>query len=768
MWSLSSGLAASIRGSTTDAFFPVAALGVLLGFLLAARRVRAMWAWTIMLLLGLIFTVIHIGNLSRSFFNVVQAGSEYQMAGLKQWPALTPPDSSELRTASRQLISGTTKVIRRVVDWANNYYRGRVKEDSLVRKILWSVSALLAAAWAGWGIQRHRQALPALAPATALLAYVLDYSGADSLILQFHLFLLLMLVSLTEGSAALNKLTEGHPRLGANQSALQATIAAAFLLVLIAGYIPSASSYNSLDEDKRVLQRNNAVAQALGLQVVTAQEGSVLYYSPTLPREHLVGSTPGASPNVVFYVSTGDLPPMERVIRAEAPPRYYWRAVTYDVYTGRGWATTISKTVDVSPNQSWLETIPSGFRMLHLEVKKAVPYSGMVWTGTLLESDQPFEAAWRFPPDSLPQRDEPLRGADLAAALTESGSYQADALLPTASIEELRASTIQYPERIRLQYLALPSTVPERVLALAEELTSDAPNPFDRARAIETYLHRFPYSLDVPIPPADRDVTDYFLFDLQRGYCDYYATAMVVLARAAGLPARLVIGYASGEYDPREAHYIVRERDAHSWVEIYFTDIGWVEFEPTANRPPIEREAQSVVTAPGEQTDLTETKPVSEPGLFGVIEKIPQVFLFSLLAISGTAIAAWRLINMSNRQRRPREAISRLYQEVYRLGRAFSSDSSPAETPSQFAERLGSRLSEMAHQSRFGNLLAPARGELASLTDVYLRSLYSPRLPTRAELKSVFKLWRRFSLRLHLARLLYRIKVRPGSLSPMD
>ena len=103
-----------------------------------------------------------------------------------------------------------------------------------------------------------------------------------------------------------------------------------------------------------------------------------------------------------------------------------------------------------------------------------------------------------------------------------------------------------------------------------------------RLLAIEAYLRTISYTLDVPAPPLDRDVADYFLFDLRRGYCDYFATAMVVLARSVGIPARLVTGYASGGYDVISAQFVVLEKDAHSWVEVYFPSYGWVEFEPTS------------------------------------------------------------------------------------------------------------------------------------------------------------------------------------------
>ncbi|MBK8796669.1 MAG: transglutaminase domain-containing protein [Anaerolineales bacterium] len=107
---------------------------------------------------------------------------------------------------------------------------------------------------------------------------------------------------------------------------------------------------------------------------------------------------------------------------------------------------------------------------------------------------------------------------------------------------------------------------------------------------MERYLRTFPYDLSVPpLPEAVTDVADYFLFDLQRGYCDYYATSFVVLARAAGIPARFVTGFTSGAWNPTEQVWTVTEANAHSWPEVYFPAVGWVPFEPTAGRPELTR-----------------------------------------------------------------------------------------------------------------------------------------------------------------------------------
>lgn len=130
---------------------------------------------------------------------------------------------------------------------------------------------------------------------------------------------------------------------------------------------------------------------------------------------------------------------------------------------------------------------------------------------------------------------------------------------------QLRSSGDDYPTWILDRYLALPNDIPSRVLGLARDLTATQPTQYDRALAIETHLRSYAYTLDISTPPPGKDVVDYFLFDLKRGYCDYYATSMVVLARAAGIPARLVVGYATGSYDDQNHRYVVTAADAHSW-----------------------------------------------------------------------------------------------------------------------------------------------------------------------------------------------------------
>ena len=109
------------------------------------------------------------------------------------------------------------------------------------------------------------------------------------------------------------------------------------------------------------------------------------------------------------------------------------------------------------------------------------------------------------------------------------------------------------------------------------------------AIALQNYLRTFKYSTHVTLPPAGRDSVDYFLFDSQEGYCEYYSSAMVVMLRALGIPAREATGYAPGEYDARTRQWTVRESSSHAWPEVYFPAWARQQFEPTPSQSVLDR-----------------------------------------------------------------------------------------------------------------------------------------------------------------------------------
>jgi hypothetical protein len=316
---------------------------------------------------------------------------------------------------------------------------------------------------------------------------------------------------------------------------------------------------------------------------------------------------------------------------------------------------------------------------------------------------------------------------------------------------QLRTAGIDYPESIRNRFLALPDSIPPRVMMLAREITAAATTPYDRARAIESYLRAFPYTLDLPAPPPKRDVADYFLFDLQKGYCDYYATAMVVLARAANLPARLVTGYATGSYDIDTARYTITEADAHSWVEVYFPAYGWVEFEPTGGRPPIERPVQTEATPTFENGALTPGGGRTETGT-------SPVWWPTLLWGLGGAVAAafaWQMVDRIRLGRMtPSQTIHVLYRRLTSHAGRLSVSTTVGDTPYEFADTFVERLVRLTQTSRLRSALNPAIDETRWLVTLYVRACYSPHPPERVEQKRAVATWGKLKWRLWSVRFL--------------
>lgn len=159
--------------------------------------------------------------------------------------------------------------------------------------------------------------------------------------------------------------------------------------------------------------------------------------------------------------------------------------------------------------------------------------------------------------------------------------YEATSLLPSPLPADVRLAGTQYPAEISDTYLQLPGGLDRRIPEMAKQITASNTNPFDKARAIEGYLRsHFGYTLDLSGPPQ-KDPLAYFLFQKRAGHCEYFATAMTVMLRTQGIPARYINGFQMGEYNDVAGDLVVRQSDAHSWVEAYFPGFGWLTFDPT-------------------------------------------------------------------------------------------------------------------------------------------------------------------------------------------
>jgi transglutaminase-like putative cysteine protease len=158
--------------------------------------------------------------------------------------------------------------------------------------------------------------------------------------------------------------------------------------------------------------------------------------------------------------------------------------------------------------------------------------------------------------------------------------YEGLSQLPNIPLARLREAPAVYPDEVSETYLQVPRLDP-RIKQLAEDVTARANNPYDKARAIELYLKsHYGYTLDLRGDPG-ADPLAYFLFTRKAGHCEYFASAMAIMLREVGIPARYATGFLPGEFNDVGGDYIIRASDAHAWVEAYFPGYGWVTFDPT-------------------------------------------------------------------------------------------------------------------------------------------------------------------------------------------
>ena len=436
-----------------------------------------------------------------------------------------------------------------------------------------------------------------------------------------------------------------------------------------------------------------------------------------------LGQAPNLGDRIVFYV--------------DAPAGHFWRAVSYDFYTGAGWRTTETDRADkVTPNYQEREKLDATFEIV-------VSHANL-----LFAANEPTKASvpYQFQTGEDRAYSTSLRAVNRNQA---QGTYTTSSLVSKATKDELRKATTVYPAYIKSKYSQLPSSLPQRVRDLAHKVADGKATPYEKAEAIESYLRAtYKYSTVVKTAPAGRDPVDYFLFDLKADFCEYFASSMAVMLREVGVPARVVEGFTSGQFDPDANRYAVRELNAHAWVEVYFPQYGWIEFEPTPSEAPFPRADSDV--APGDSDgsggrtgredseglqfapdpgDVTGGLDDAPPDLSGV--RAPQpvdprpalgVLALALLAIAFLVLRfEWRFRGL--------ETIDSAWGKTRLLGAYAGHAPRASETPYEYAASLGRAVPEVSDPLR---TIAHAR----------VQQLYAPRGATEAERAAAVDAWR--------------------------
>lgn len=254
----------------------------------------------------------------------------------------------------------------------------------------------------------------------------------------------------------------------------------------------------------------------------------------------------------------------------------YWRGVTFDFYNGHSWSNNLAKRFNPEINGKGESIINKGLRGKGL-------YQEIILEP--LDTTVLFAASHIERLDGrLPSIKKDMMGSIYTPYPPFSRiQYSAYSRLDSISEEDKLLESKSYPPDIERPYLQLPDET-EKIGDLARSITSDSKGIIDKINAVERYLkENYRYTLDVEPAKAENPIED-FLFRQKAGYCEYYATAMVIMLRGIGIPSRLVTGFLAGEWNEIGGYFTVRQKDAHTWVEAYLPRSGWVTFDPT---PPV-------------------------------------------------------------------------------------------------------------------------------------------------------------------------------------
>ncbi|HMO94812.1 MAG TPA: transglutaminase-like domain-containing protein, partial [Tepidiformaceae bacterium] len=460
----------------------------------------------------------------------------------------------------------------RMVEWVQVVRAGDISNDDLPFVTLAHVLTFLAAYFAAWSIFRWRNAWLAVVPAGIILLTNISFlNGQPSGAFVVFLFGSIILIARLHLQANMDRWkSQGveYPEF-ISLSAIQLTVATAAALVIFAWQVPLGNQANAVESVF------NAVTKPFSGQSdhlvrlfhnIDSRKGANLHgFGDTLP--------------IQGEVTLGT----KQLFEVQSPEPGLLRAASYDVYTGNGWRVGGRDSSRVNARDLAVDADAAAYQARDVSILRVTVKDS---ESTLLTPGSALAANVDVTIFTAPDATGDIEKIVSRRGLREDDTYNSFGSVSRANETQLRGDSTDYPDWVRDRYLQLPD-VPERVAAEAFRIVREAgaTTPYDQAKAIEAYLRELPYDLNVISPPPGRDATDFLLFDLRRGYFDYMSTAMAVMLRELGIPARVAVGYVLDHGTGAQTTYEVRKDSAYSWVEVYFPTYGWINFNPTGDRP---------------------------------------------------------------------------------------------------------------------------------------------------------------------------------------
>lgn len=614
-------------------------------------------------------------------------------------------------------------------------------DDNIVFLLFLAILSFLLAFITVWLVLRTRRPwLAALANGVVLLINLNSTADEKAVIflVMFVLATLLLLVRFTLSENMRQWRARGlrfSPDLSWDY--MQAGSIFAVIVLLLAYLLPAAQA-NS------VLQDAWNSPQGPWQQVVNTWQTLFNGVSGRGPNGSGVGLFGGG----LQLTGTVNLPTtVELQYRTTGDSSQYLMTQTFDTYDGRNtWhASSNTSTRRYAKDDQQQPTLPDApYVTTTYDITVSQPQGGRIFAPG--NEPQMFD----MPSDvAIEQSTGIPLGWTSSQPLNAGASYTARGYTSAATIDQLRqvpypyaavgpvgkTTTPPYPSGLTTLYVSNggDGSISPKVHDLAVNITRGSKNMYDAATSLENYLHTYKYSLQNPNPPADQDAISWFLFTQKQGFCTYFASAMTLMARSLGMPARVVSGYAAGSFDAQTNSYIVRGTQSHVWTQIYFAGYGWINFEPTSAFGSFTRATgtgplPSVTPGPGAdgtpQATQTGTnhKKATDPGgdttsangqtnvvLVDVGLSLTVIILLALLALA-FFIVWWRLLY------RGLSPVAMAFARVARLGAWAGAPPRGSQTPDEYAEVLG-------------RVVPGQRPALRELTKLYARERWGGGLP---------------------------------------
>lgn len=624
----------------------------------------------------------------------------------------------------------------RMDEWYHVVRAGDISNDNLPFVTLVHSLTFLATYFAAWCLFRWHNAWLAVIPSGVILLTNISFlEGKPSetfVVFLFGAIILIARLHLQKSQSLWRKEGVDYPDF-ISVSAIQLTVMATIGLILAAWYIPLGNQAKAVENVFDVFAKpvtNQSDSFVRLFHNIDSRKGA---------RLHSFGNTLPIQGNVKLGT--------KQLFEINSPRPGLIRATSYDHYTGAGWKVTgrDSTRIDagtLAPDESTAESYDARDVSV-LRVKVLDPESTLLTPGTPLGAniDTTVETPDGFTGDIEEMRSRRAQNKDDTYNTIGSESH--------ANIQQLLTAGTTYPQWVTDKYLQLPDSLPGRVREETARIINEkhVSTPYEISKAVEDYLRTFPYDLEVPTPPPGRDTTDYLLFDLKRGYFDYQATAMCVMLRTQGIPCRIAVGYVIDPQSGEETLYTVRKDNAYSWVEVFFPKYGWLNFNPTADRPSggaggfgasdfVPGGSQEPQSLDGLFDDTLPEDPFADPNTpAGALAETPvqnDPFNWMPVYIALAALATLAVLGLAGRTAwnwgmGDLDGRAKLWAKTQRLAGWAKLGSRQHETPREWSRRMGKAIDQEAAAIQLSDAYEEARygrPDLVRIDDADAESSY--------------------------------------------